>query len=266
MNDSKHNASRRIYGGRMMSSTIVWRGPLLRTPLSSRVVAQKRLRCRAEKENVVYEGAYGSWTIDDDDRREVLLYRAGLSVCAASAALGTALSFAPETLSTPLYNPICFVGILGFGLSLTQVHMYAAEIKKTIQALWGFGALGAVYVAATQDTALPVSVALNPGYVWLVGPFFAAMTGLAIKEGLCYGKLEAALLTFLIPTTLLGHLSQTVPSEALHYLMTGCVILFGILASRKYSQPVKDDIGDKSVFTFLSLPESEREALLENMK
>lgn len=213
----------------------------------------------------MYEGVYGRWSIDEKDKREVWLYRVGLSVCASSFAAGSVLSFLPESFTGPLYDPLCFVGMMGFGLSLTQVHMYAAEIKRVIQALWLLGVMGAVYLAATQDASVPVSVVQNPGYVWLVGPFFASMTGLAIKEGLCYGKAEAALLTLLIPTTLLGHLSHTFPLDLSHYSMTACALLFGVLAMRKYSQPIKDDIGDKSVFTFLSLPESEQEEILQRM-
>ena len=42
--------------------------------------------------------------------------------------------------------------------------------------------------------------------VLLVGPMFAALTGLAFKEGMCYGKPEAALLFFAVPAMCLSHL------------------------------------------------------------
>jgi uncharacterized integral membrane protein len=48
----------------------------------------------------------------------------------------------------------------------------------------------------TQDTAVATYVAEHPWATLLVGPVFAAVTGLSIKEGLCYGKLEAAILVF----------------------------------------------------------------------
>lgn len=47
-------------------------------------------------------------------------------------------------------------------------------------------------------------VASHPGAVWAVGPLFAAVTGVAFKEGVCYGKPECAVLFFLTPTLLLG--------------------------------------------------------------
>ena len=56
-------------------------------------------------------------------------------------------------------------------------------------------------------------VASNPAAVWLVGPFFAAVTGVAFKEGLCYGKAEAAGLFFVTPALLLGHLTGWVPED-----------------------------------------------------
>jgi uncharacterized integral membrane protein len=36
---------------------------------------------------------------------------------------------------------------------------------------------------------------------------FAALTGVAFKEGMCYGKAECAALFFVVPATLLGHLT-----------------------------------------------------------
>ena len=41
----------------------------------------------AATEKPVYKGMYGDWTVEDDDVREVIAYRAGLNV----AALGTGL-------------------------------------------------------------------------------------------------------------------------------------------------------------------------------
>lgn len=47
-----------------------------------------------------------------------------------------------------------------------------------------------------QGVALPAYVADHRSSLWLIGPFFAAITGLAFKEGICYGKLECAALFF----------------------------------------------------------------------
>ncbi|KAH1140765.1 hypothetical protein AAZX31_10G283400 [Glycine max] len=42
--------------------------------------------------------------------------------------------------------------------------------------------------------------------------------------------------------------------------------LFVIFAARKFTQPIKDDIGDKSVFMFNSLPAHQRKALLDKLQ
>ena len=47
-----------------------------------------------------------------------------------------------------------------------------------------------------QAQPLPEYVATHPGAVWLVGPFFAAVTGVAFKEGMCAAAL---LLVHILP-------------------------------------------------------------------
>jgi|EP00982_Pelagococcus_subviridis_P011903 uncharacterized integral membrane protein len=86
--------------------------------------------------------------------------------------------------------------------------MYVDPIKKAMQAMWLAGFIGSVGIAATHpDVSVPAFVATHPAAVWLVGPMFAALTGVAFKEGMCYGKAECAALFFVVPATLLGHLT-----------------------------------------------------------
>ena len=63
-----------------------------------------------------------------------------------------------------------------------------------MRALWAAGFLGSAAIAMSAQEPLPVYVWEHPMSVLLVGPMFAALTGLAFKEGMCYGKPEAALL------------------------------------------------------------------------
>jgi uncharacterized integral membrane protein len=72
--------------------------------------------------------------------------------------------------------------------------------------------------------------------------------GVAVKEGFCYGKPEAAGIALLLPLLLLGHLTQLLPPAALQVVLAGAVGATSVFAGRKYTQAVKDDIGDKSVF------------------
>ncbi|KAM2085278.1 hypothetical protein ACFX1R_022978 [Malus domestica] len=49
-------------------------------------------------------------------------------------------------------------------------------------------------------------------------------------------------------------------------LLGSWMALFVIFARRKFTQPIKDDIGDKFVFTFNSLPEDENKALIQKFE
>ena len=126
--------------------------------------------------------------------------------------------------------------------------------------MWAAGFAGSLGIALVTHQAVPAYVAQHPLAVWLVGPMFAALTGVAFKEGMCYGKGECAALFFVIPATLLGHLSGLASEGAERGLVGAWVALLAVFAARKYTQEVKDDIGDKSVFLFNALTDEEKEA------
>ena len=67
-------------------------------------------------------------------------------------------------------------------------------------------------------------------------------------QGACYGKPEALALFFVTPVLLLGHLTGLVPQGGEKGLLLTFVALCTIFAGRKWTQAIKDDIGDKSVF------------------
>ncbi|KAH0469468.1 hypothetical protein IEQ34_001026 [Dendrobium chrysotoxum] len=51
--------------------------------------------------------------------------------------------------------------------------------------------------------------------------------------------------------------------------LTGLVFKEGlcyVFAAIKFQQPIKDDIGDKSVFTFNALPEADKDALIKKLQ
>ncbi|KAK7343209.1 hypothetical protein VNO77_11774 [Canavalia gladiata] len=242
------------------------------------------VRCNAVGENrqgsldetAVYQGIYGPWTIDSSDVREVILYRSGLVTAAASFVVAASAAFLPDddsSLSATLKQNLDFFYVLGsggLGLSLLLIHIYVSEIKRALQALWGLGVLGsaATYFTLAQpaNQNLIQYVVHNPTAVWLVGPLFAALTGLVFKEGLCYGKLEAGLLTFVIPAVLLGHMTGLMEDGVKLTLLASWMVLFVIFAGRKFTQSIKDDIGDKSVFMFYSLRDDEKKALIERLE
>ncbi|KAB2625030.1 hypothetical protein D8674_016690 [Pyrus ussuriensis x Pyrus communis] len=225
----------------------------------------------------VYQGVYGPWYVDSTDVREVILYRSWLVTAATSFVVAASAAFLPDCffLTGILKHNLDFVyaiGAGGLGLSLFLIHLYLTEIKRTLQAFCGLGVAGslATYacLASPAGEVLVQYVVDNPIAIWFVGPLFASLTGLVFKEGLCYGKLEAGILTFIIPTVLLGHLwtGGLMDDGAKLSLLSSWIALFVIFAGRKFTQPIKDDIGDKSVFTFNSLPEDEKKALIQKLE
>ncbi|KDP23261.1 hypothetical protein JCGZ_23094 [Jatropha curcas] len=240
------------------------------------------IKCKAVGESsqtsfqpTVYKGVYGTWTLEKSDVREVILYRSGLVTAASAFVIAASDTFLPsDSLVGEIINQnldlLYALGAGGLGLSLLLIHIYVTEIKRTLQALWALGVVGSF---ATYTTlAQPAGVSLvqyvidNPITVWFVGPLFAALTGLVFKEGLCYGKLEAGILTFIIPTVLLGHLTGLMDNGAKLALLYSWMALFVIFAGRKFTQAIKDDVGDKSVFMFNSLQEDEKKALIEKLE
>lgn len=242
----------------------------------------RRVSCRAVSDGsqgsvdgTVYQGSYGPWTIEPSDVREVILYRSGLVTAAASFVAASSAAFLPENslLSEVIkqnHDLFYLVGAGGLGLSLLLIHIYITGIKRTLQVLWALGVVGSLVtytkLARPAGDNLVQYVIDNPTAVWFVGPLFAALTGLVFKEGLCYGKLEAGLLTFIIPAVLLGHLTGLMDDGAKLALLGTWMTLFMVFAGRKFTQPIKDDIGDKSVFMFNSLPEDEKKAVIEKLE
>ncbi|KAA8529979.1 hypothetical protein F0562_034417 [Nyssa sinensis] len=250
---------------------------------SSRVsIANGSIKCQAVGDSsqssidpTVYRGVYGPWTVDPSDVREVILYRSGLVTAAASFVFAASSAFFPDnSLLSDLIKQnldlLYALGAGGLGLSLLLIHIYVTEIKLTLQALWALGIFGslATYISLAQPAGenLIQYVIDNPTAVWFVGPLFAALTGLVFKEGLCYGKLEAGVLTFVIPSVLLGHLTGLMDDGVKVNLLALWMALFVIFAGRKFTQPIKDDIGDKSVFMFNALAEEEKKALIEKLE
>ncbi|KAG8365790.1 hypothetical protein BUALT_Bualt17G0008400 [Buddleja alternifolia] len=233
------------------------------------------VRCQAVGEPTVYQGVYGPWKIESSDIQEVILYRSGLVTAASSFVIASSTAFLhndSQVLDFMRSNLDLFYGLgaCGLGLSLYLIHIYVTEIKRTLQALWLIGVFGSLgtYAAAAHPAgkSLVEYVVENPMAVWFVGPLFAALTGLVFKEGLCYGKLEAGILTFIIPSVLLGHLSGLMDEGTKLTLLGVWMALFTVFAGRKFTQPIKDDIGDKSVFIFNALPQEEKEALIEKLE
>lgn len=203
-------------------------------------------------EPVTYQGQFGEFVINADDRRGVLIYRAGLAVAAVSFAIGTALVLwygdNPLVLRwlTPLYSLFC----LGLGVSLLTIHIYLVALHRALQAFWVIGAIAAFWVGHSSPEPFALTVYTQPLTILGVGFTFAALTGIYFKEAFCFYRPETKLLTPLVPVLLLGHLvGLSLPIE--QGLLAVWAILFLVFAVRKVTQEIPPDIGDKSVFEYL---------------
>ena len=201
--------------------------------------------------NDVYEGQFGSFTIEQSDRQEVILYRAGLAVAAGSVAIASACCFFLPTFS-PLVATLCYALLwAALGLSLFKIHIYLRPLHRAIQAFWAIGGLASIAIALTYPTPLALSAYQHPLTIFGIGFTFAALTGIFVKEAFCFDRLETKFLVFLVPGLLLGHMAGVLSIATEQGMLVAIAALFVIFAVRKVIQPIPPDIGDKSVFEYL---------------
>ena len=196
-----------------------------------------------------FEGVYGEYTITDDDRREVKLYRIALLISGLSFSAGLAQWWQLGATWAWLWI-IPLAG--GVGLALHWIHIYLRPLHKALQIFWllGCGGWGLLLSVAGTDQAL---VLLNSSPVWLlaVGPLFAALTGIGFKEFFCFQRPEAIGLTLLLPVALLGRLVGLISGSVCFGLLGAAALMLVVLALRKFGIDAAADVGDKSVFAYL---------------
>jgi uncharacterized integral membrane protein len=202
----------------------------------------------------VYQGQFGEFTITDIDRREVILYRTGLSISAISFAIGVGLilSIGNDPLVLQLLTPLFMLFSAGLGLSLWTIHIYFKVLHRVLQLFWLIGSISAVVFTVYSAEPLAIFVYQQPFSILGVGFVFAALTGIFFKEGFCFGRLETKLLTPLLPVLLLGHMFSFLPVAIEQAMLVAWAGLFLVFAFRKAIQAIPPDIGDKSVFAHLA--------------
>ena len=240
------------------------RGSYFAAPTSSRRIAQYAIKQNNEE---TYPGMYGEWRIEESDIIEVWTYRICISVFTAAFVSETAVKVLQLPGDLLNDNVVCALGAAALGMSLVQIHIYVTPIKRALQSLWLAGVLGSLWILVQSDTSSVLDYVMeNRWGVWITGPMFAALTGMAFKEGLCYGKSEAFVLSLLIPVWQLLHLSGIVKDDSVQAGLAVVIsILMAVFAGRKYTQPIKDDIGDGSVFKFQKMTDEEKQALLKQL-
>ncbi|MBE9076783.1 DUF2301 domain-containing membrane protein [Romeria aff. gracilis LEGE 07310] len=209
---------------------------------------------QSEMQSEVYEGQFGNFTIEPEDRREVVIYRAGLAIAAISFAVGTLLTlqWGAENWAMQAAS-VCYVVLwVALGVSLSYIHIYLRALHRAIQVFWAVGGVASLGIALTQPGPLALTVYQQPLTILGIGFTFASLTGIFFKEAVCFNRFETKLLAPIVPLLLLGHLVGFLPASVEAGLLAAWAILFGVFALRKGVQPIPPDIGDKSVFAYLA--------------
>lgn len=204
-----------------------------------------------------FDGKFGTWYLTQGDADGVLLYRACMLTMALAAALGTALATTGGGAGMPVaggvYDGLGAVFALSFGGALMSIHIYVRVLHNALKVLWAAGAAGGLVLAASPLVQGGVVQAVfdKPELLLAVGWMFVALTGVFVKEAVCFARLEALALIALLPVLTGGHFlhALSAPTER-----SGAVVfsvLFVVFALRKFMQPAADDLGDLSVFTYL---------------
>jgi uncharacterized integral membrane protein len=204
-------------------------------------------------EPAVYQGQFGEFTINQGDRRGVIIYRGGLVAAALSFALGSFLVLW-QGATTPILQaltPLFAIFSLGLGISLVTIHIYLGSLHRLLQGFWLIGTVAGAILAWQNTEPLALFVYNHPVTLFGIGFSFAALTGIYFKEAFCFNRLETKFLTPLVPLLLIGHLTGILPLSVERGLLASWAVLFVIFVLRKVVQPIPPDIGDKSVFTYL---------------
>jgi uncharacterized integral membrane protein len=201
----------------------------------------------------IYQGQFGDFTITDGDRAGVKLYRASLAIAASSFAIASGLALWPglDPSVAGAISPLFWTFAIALGVSLATIHIYLRPLHRALQGFWLVGCLSAIALSIYQPEPLARFVYERPVTLLGVGFIFAALTGIYFKEAFCFNRLETKLLTPLVPILLLGHLGGFLPISVEKVLLGVWAAGFLVFALRKCFQAIPDDIGDKSVFTYL---------------
>ncbi len=199
----------------------------------------------------IYQGQFGEFTITQADRHGVIIYRAGLLVAALCFAIATGLALWQPQIALKVLTPLYTGFALGLAVSLVMIHIYMASLHRALQVFWAIGAIASLAVAHFSPEPFALTVYQQPMTLLGVGFVFVALTGIFFKEAFCFNRAETKVLVPIVPVLLLGHLTGVLPIVLEKSLLIVWATLFLVFALRKLVQAIPDDIGDKSVFTYL---------------
>jgi uncharacterized integral membrane protein len=169
--------------------------------------------------------------LDPHDQRTVSLYRLGHALCALGLlANAAAWAFQPAAVAGGE-----IVLALGVSLACANMHLYDKRIRWFIgSAAW----LGLVIMVAGARAELPVLRLAGLGFV------FVGLSGLALKERLCFRIPGLVFVPMLLALSLIPMVLDNGPGAAVLQGITGVILC--VLTVAKLMQPLHFDIGDKS--------------------
>lgn len=200
-----------------------------------------------------YQGQFGTFTINQQDRLEVIIYRVGLTIACFAFCLGTGLIFSQGLNNTVMMalTPLFYLFMIGLAVSLQTIHIYLKPLHNALKFLLLIGFGSTIYFSFHSHNYLILDIINNHFILLGIGCSFAALTGIFIKEAFCFNRLEAKFLSGIIPALLLGYMLNVFPLNIEQFLLTTWCFLFIIFVLRKSVQDIPSDIGDKSVFEYL---------------
>lgn len=249
----------RTHGTCLRQSSFRTRTLAKRLPVARRAFCPPRMSStpQSRRSQVLegpFEGRFGTWYLTQGDADDVLVYRLCLLMMSVSTASMTALALTQgRQAPSQIYDIAALIAAAGFGGALQTIHIYVKPLHKMLKLLWAIGTGSGLALALSPlvENGLVETVFDKPSLLLSVGWSLVALTGLFVKEAFCFGRLEAILLIFLVPTLSGGHFIGVLPESAEKLGAVLFSALFVFFALRKFSQRATDDIGDMSVFDHL---------------
>ena len=195
------------------------------------------------------KGVYGDFIVTSTDKKEVLFYRLSILFCGLFFLIGITQWFTNG--SNQIW--IWLLGMsLSIGLSLKWIHIYLRPLHQTLIIFWFIGCMGFGVIAYYFGiTNIIYGIRENPRLILLIGPLFAALTGIGFKEFFCFRRIEAIGITIFIPLALIGYLTELANERFTFAMLLVSSLLLVLMGIRKFNLPAEADVGDKSVFNFL---------------
>ena len=204
------------------------------------------------------QGVYGDFIVTSNDKKEVLFYRISILLCGLFFSIGIAQWIANGSHQIWIW----LLGMsISMGFSLKWIHIYLRPLHQALTIFWVIGCIGLAVLAYHFGlTNIIYGLKENPKSILLIGPLFAALTGIGFKEFFCFRRIEAIGITVFIPIALIGYLTELANGRFTFAMLLVSSLLLLIMGIRKFNLPAEADIGDKSVFDFL-----ERQRKLKNL-